>query len=57
ILSFLYFVIDYVSICDPITMEDKDDLEEQILIALAVRVGKTRLIDNALIGVASKNGM
>jgi pantothenate synthetase len=39
------------------TMEDKDDLEEQTLIALAVRVGKTRLIANTVIGAARKNGM
>ena len=57
ILSFPYTEIDYVTICDPITMEDIDNLEEQSLIALAVRVGKTRLIDNALIGAARKNGM
>ena len=57
ILSFSYTEIDYVTICDPITMEDIDNLEEQSLIALAVRVGKTRLIDNALIGAARKNGM
>lgn len=57
ILSFSYTEIDYVTICDPITMEDIDNLEEQILIALAVRVGKTRLIDNALIGAVRRNGM
>lgn len=57
ILGFPYTKIDYVSICDPITMEDKDDLEEQTLIALAVRVGKTRLIDNTIIGAARKNGI
>jgi len=55
ILSFPFTEIDYVAICDPITMEDIDTLEEQSLVALAVRVGKTRLIDNALIGASIRN--
>jgi len=41
--------IDYINICNPITLEDKESLEGEILIALAVKVGKTRLIDNRLI--------
>ena len=57
ILSFPYTDIDYVTICDPITMEDIDTLEEQSLVALAVRVGKTRLIDNALMGSERNEGI
>ena len=57
ILSFPFTEIDYVTICDPITMEDIDTLEDQSLVALAVRVGKTRLIDNALIGEPKRDGM
>ncbi len=42
--------IDYVSICDPVTLEEIDTLGESNLVALAVRVGNTRLIDNKVIG-------
>jgi len=38
--------IDYVSICDPLTLDDIETVKEKALLALAVRVGKTRLIDN-----------
>jgi pantoate--beta-alanine ligase len=41
--------IDYVTLCDPLTLEDLDNLGEENLLALAVRVGNTRLIDNCLI--------
>ena len=41
--------IEYISICDPLTMEDIDNIKGEALLALAVRVGKTRLIDNCLI--------
>jgi len=41
--------IDYISICDPDTLDDVDKIEGPILIALAVKVGKTRLIDNMVI--------
>jgi pantoate--beta-alanine ligase len=38
--------IDYISICDPETLEALQTIGGEALIALAVRVGKTRLIDN-----------
>jgi pantoate--beta-alanine ligase len=41
--------IDYVNICDPETMEDIDYIENNALLALAVKVGKTRLIDNCIL--------
>lgn len=41
--------IDYVAICDPESLEDVDRVEGPTLMALAVRVGKTRLIDNAIL--------
>jgi pantoate--beta-alanine ligase len=41
--------IDYVTLCDPVTLEDVEILGEETLLALAVRVGKTRLIDNTLL--------
>lgn len=49
ILSKCYTKIDYVSICDPDTLEDLQVLKSKSLLALAVRVGKARLIDNTLL--------
>ena len=40
--------IDYVSLVDPLTMEALDRVEARALLALAVKFGKTRLIDNML---------
>lgn len=42
-------VIDYVAVVDPDTLEYLDIVGEKALIALAVRIGTTRLIDNAII--------
>ena len=42
--------IDYVTLCDPVTLEVVDTLKDETLLALAVRVGKTRLIDNRVLG-------
>jgi pantoate--beta-alanine ligase len=41
--------IDYVNLCDPVTLEDVDVLGGETLLALAVWVGRTRLIDNCII--------
>jgi len=41
--------IDYISICNPDTLDDVDQIEGPILVALAVKVGRTRLIDNMVI--------
>ena len=41
--------IDYVEIVDPTTLEPISDLQAGALIAVAAWVGKTRLIDNALL--------
>jgi pantoate--beta-alanine ligase len=41
--------IDYVKVCDPRTLEDIDTLDGEALMALAVKIGKTRLIDNRLL--------
>ena len=46
ILEHPHTEIDYISLCDPITLDDVNILSEGTLMALAVRVGKTRLIDN-----------
>jgi pantoate--beta-alanine ligase len=53
ILDHPYTSIDYVTLCDPVTLEDVQTLEAETLLALAVRVGRTRLIDNCLLGEAS----
>jgi pantoate--beta-alanine ligase len=42
--------IDYVQICDTATMRDINTIEGEAILALAVRVGKTRLIDNHVFG-------
>lgn len=41
--------VDYISIVDAETLEDLDIIKENTLIALAVFIGKTRLIDNIII--------
>jgi pantoate--beta-alanine ligase len=38
--------IDYVSIADPETLEEIAKIDRPALVSLAVRIGKTRLIDN-----------
>ena len=41
---------DYVTIADADTLEELERIEGRALVALAARVGKTRLIDNVLLG-------
>jgi pantoate--beta-alanine ligase len=41
--------IDYVSVSDPHTLTELSQIEGEVLVALAVYFGKTRLIDNLLI--------
>lgn len=38
--------VDYVKMVDSLTMEDVDKAEQDVLVAIAVYIGKTRLIDN-----------
>ncbi len=45
--------IDYVSIVDPETLEDLDSIKDKALIALAVYIGNTRLIDNRVVEIRS----
>ncbi len=49
ISSFPETNIDYVAICDPETLEDMLVVDRPALMALAVKVGSTRLIDNMII--------
>ncbi len=42
-------VIDYVQICRRDSLEDVDSVDPDSVLLLAVRIGKTRLIDNHLL--------
>ena len=42
--------IDYVSIANPETLEEVDRIQGTVLVSMAVRIGKTRLIDNIVLG-------
>jgi len=42
--------IDYISVCDPESFAEQTKINSKALVALAVRVGSTRLIDNRIIG-------
>lgn len=44
-----YAKIDYVSVADPETLEDLKAVTGGVVIALAVYLGKTRLIDNVIV--------
>ena len=45
--------IDYVAVADPDTLREVERLSGTVLVALAVYIGKTRLIDNALYSVGA----
>jgi pantoate--beta-alanine ligase len=49
IQSYPYTKIDYVKLCDSETLEDLEEIREKAFLALAVQVGKARLIDNTII--------
>ena len=38
--------IDYISVVDALTMQPVDQVDRDVLVAMAVYIGKTRLIDN-----------
>jgi pantoate--beta-alanine ligase len=40
----------YISIADPITLKEIDHIDTQGLVSMAVYMGKTRLIDNTILG-------
>lgn len=50
ILEFGEVTIDYVSIVNCRTLEFEAEISSDSLLALAVKIGKTRLIDNTLLG-------
>lgn len=45
-----YTAIDYIKICSTKTLKDVEEINSQSVIALAVKVGATRLIDNHVFG-------
>ncbi|NQT31663.1 MAG: pantoate--beta-alanine ligase [Deltaproteobacteria bacterium] len=42
--------IDYISIADAETLDELDEVKPPALVSMAVRIGKTRLIDNVVVG-------
>jgi len=49
ILSHPFTEIDYITICEPETLTDIKNIDGPSLLALAVKIGKARLIDNSII--------
>jgi pantoate--beta-alanine ligase len=43
--------VEYVSVADPITLDELAKPAERAVISMAARVGKARLIDNVLLGI------
>lgn len=41
--------IDYITVCDPETLDDLEQINGPALMALAVKIGETRLIDNTIL--------
>jgi pantoate--beta-alanine ligase len=41
--------VEYVTLCDSATLGPVEEIQVSALLALAVRIGKTRLIDNAIV--------
>jgi pantoate--beta-alanine ligase len=42
--------VDYIELCDRLSLETVENVGGNTLMALAVRIGKTRLIDNSILG-------
>jgi len=42
--------IDYLAVADPVTLEPVEDATERSIAMVAARIGKTRLIDNVILG-------
>jgi pantoate--beta-alanine ligase len=43
--------IEYASVCDPETLDEIDEVRNEVLLAVAVRMGDIRLIDNVLVNL------
>lgn len=44
--------VDYASIYNPVTLEEIDAIEREVLLAVAARLGKVRLIDNMIVNLS-----
>ncbi len=55
LLSCPDITVDYVSICDPVTLDGVTGIQEKTLMAVAVWLGKIRLIDNQILFLPNKN--
>jgi pantothenate synthetase len=42
--------LQYLAIADPLTLSPVETVEASTVVALAARVGRTRLIDNIILG-------
>jgi pantothenate synthetase len=42
--------VDYIAVVSPDTLEPVTDADASTIVALAARVGRTRLIDNIVLG-------
>ncbi len=43
--------LEYISICDTIFLKPLEELSGEVLIAVAARLGRARLIDNTLLNI------
>ena len=48
--------VDYISVVDPTSMQPVERIDRRVLIALAARIGSTRLIDNLQVDPPSAGG-
>lgn len=44
--------IDYASVYDPVTLAETGEVEDDVLLAVAARLGKVRLIDNMIVNLS-----
>ena len=49
--------IEYVEVVDPDTLLQIEDVSEGALLAIAARIGETRLIDNVLLPPSTRNDL
>ena len=43
--------IDYIEIVDSVNLKAIENIKDEVLIALAVKIGRTRLIDNMVVNI------
>ena len=48
--------IDYVSVADATTLEELERVDGPAMVSTAVRMGRTRLIDNVVVGWLTESG-